>query len=172
VNQIFSSLVAGLIFGAGLAVSGMTQADKVINFLDLTDNWDPSLMFVMVGAIGIHLVLFRLILQRESPLFATRFGVPSRTDIDMRLVGGSAIFGIGWAVGGYCPGPGLVSMAAGGVQALAFVAALTAGMLIFHVADEAYKGAVPMKKADSKPQPEPTAHKTERAAGELAESHA
>jgi len=140
VNQLVSSLVAGLLFGAGLAVSGMTRADKVINFLDLSDAWDPSLAFVMIGAIGVHLVLFRFILRRESPLFAERFGIPSRTDIDGRLVGGAALFGVGWGLGGYCPGPGLVASASGGMQARAFVGALTAGMLLFHVVEEALAG--------------------------------
>jgi len=169
VNQIFSSLVAGLLFGAGLAVSGMTQADKVINFLDLADGWDPSLAFVMIGAIGVHLVLFRWILRRESPLFAERFGIPSRTDIDGRLIGGSALFGIGWALGGYCPGPGLVSAASGGASALAFVASLTAGMLLFHVVDEALKGRKAAAEATPAEAAEPT--KVERRS-ELAGSRA
>lgn len=131
-RQIVSALVAGVVFGLGLAVSGMTQADKVIGFLDLADAWDPSLAFVMVGAIGVHLVLFRLILRRSSPLFAERFGIPDRTDIDARLVGGASLFGVGWAIGGYCPGPGLVSVVSGAPNALAFVLSLVGGMVLFH----------------------------------------
>lgn len=138
-----SALAAGLLFGLGLTVSGMTQADKVISFLDLKEAWDPSLAFVMAGAIAVHLVLFRLILKRESPLFGARFGIPSRTDIDLRLVGGSALFGIGWAIGGFCPGPGLVSAASMAPKALVFVASLTVGMLIFQLVE---RGLAPKPK--------------------------
>lgn len=138
-----SALAAGLLFGLGLSVSGMTQADKVINFLDLKEAWDPSLAFVMAGAIAVHLVLFRLILKRESPLFGARFGIPSRTDIDLQLVGGSALFGIGWAIGGFCPGPGLVSAASMAPKALVFVASLTVGMLIFQLVE---RGLAPKPK--------------------------
>lgn len=139
-KAIFASLLTGLVFGLGLTVSGMTQADKVIAFLDLSDNWDPSLAFVMGGAIGVHVIAYQFILKQPSPLFGERFGVPSRTDIDARLVAGSAIFGVGWAIGGYCPGPGLVSASSGSFDALIFAGAMTGGMLLFHVFDEAWKG--------------------------------
>ena len=134
-KTIVSSLAAGIVFGLGLALSGMTQADKVIGFLDVADAWDPSLAFVMVGAIAVHLVLFRLILKRSSPLFGDSFGIPTRTDIDTRLVAGSAIFGVGWAIGGYCPGPGLASLASGAPNALAFVLSMIGGMVFFHAWD-------------------------------------
>ena len=146
-RQLVVALVVGLLFGAGLGISGMTQADKVIGFLDLADGWDPSLAFVMVGGIGVHLALFRLILRRPSPVFAAQFGIPTRTDIDRRLVGGAALFGVGWAIGGYCPGPGLVSAAAGAAPALVFVAAMTGGMLLQHAVDEARRGAREKKQA-------------------------
>lgn len=139
-KTILSALISGLVFGIGLGLSGMTQADKVIGFLDVTDNWDPSLAFVMGGAIAVHFVLYRLILRQPSPLFGERFGIPTRTDLDARLIGGSALFGVGWALGGYCPGPGLVSAPAGSANALTFVAALTGGMLLFHIVDEAWSG--------------------------------
>ena len=142
-KPVASALAAGLLFGVGLTISGMTRADKVINFLDLKDAWDPSLAFVMGGAIVVHLILFRLILRRESPLFGASFGIPTRTDIDMRLVGGSALFGIGWAIGGFCPGPGLVSAASLAPQALVFVASLTAGMLAFQIVE---RGLAPKAK--------------------------
>lgn len=127
-RAVVSAGVVGVLFGLGLGISGMTQADKVIGFLDLADGWDPSLAFVMAGAIAVHMVLFRLILRRRSPLFAEGFGIPTRSDIDTRLVAGSALFGIGWALGGYCPGPGIVSVAGFAPRALVFVAALIAGM--------------------------------------------
>lgn len=133
-----SSGLSGLIFGIGLGISGMTQPEKVIAFLDLVDQWDPSLALVMVGAIAVHLVLYRAILRRESPLFAARFAIPTRTDVDPRLVIGSGLFGVGWAVGGFCPGPALVSAASLGADALIFVAAMTAGMILFHVLEGAW----------------------------------
>jgi uncharacterized membrane protein YedE/YeeE len=127
-KPIISVLVAGVLFGLGLGVSGMTQADKVINFLDLSHAWDPSLAFVMGGAFAVHLVLYRLIIRREYPLFTERFGIPTRTDMDAKLVGGAALFGVGWALGGYCPGPGIVSLSSGATNAVVFVGSFTLGM--------------------------------------------
>ena len=135
-----ASFLAGLLFAIGLGVSGMTQADKVLGFLNVPGGWDPSLALVMVGAIGVHLVLFRLVLRRKSPLFGGHFGVPTRTDIDLRRVGGAALFGVGWALGGYCPGPGLVSLASGSTHAIAFVLAMTGGMILFHLVETGVQG--------------------------------
>ncbi|MGC6515474.1 MAG: DUF6691 family protein [Myxococcota bacterium] len=132
-KTLASALLSGLLFGIGLGVSGMTNADKVINFLDLSDAWDPSLMFVMVGAIAVHLVLYRVILRQPSPLFADGFSVPTTAQIDQKLVGGAALFGIGWGLGGYCPGPGIVSTASLSPNALTFVAAMTVGMVLHQV---------------------------------------
>ena len=128
---ILAALLAGLVFGAGLVVSGMTQADKVIDFLDLSDAWDPSLAFVMGGAMTVNLVFYWLTVRREKPLFAVRFAIPTRRDIAGRLVGGAALIGVGWALGGYCPGPGLVSGSSGAPHARAFVGALGVGMVAF-----------------------------------------
>lgn len=129
-KPVWSAFGAGGLFGAGLAVSGMVKPEKVIGFLDVRGHWDPSLAFVMVGAIAVHMVLFRVILKRKSPLFDGRFHIPTRKDIDFRLVAGAAIFGAGWGLGGFCPGPGLVSVGAGVLPALVFVIAMTAGMWI------------------------------------------
>lgn len=134
-RPVLSALLVGVLFGIGLSVSGMTQADKVINFLDLSHAWDPSLAFVMLGAIGVHVVLFRFILKRSSPLFAERFGIPTRSDIDKRLVIGSGLFGVGWALGGYCPGPGIVSVTSAAPSALVFMVFLTLGILLFQWVD-------------------------------------
>jgi uncharacterized membrane protein YedE/YeeE len=127
VSGLFSALFSGLLFGAGLLVSGMTMPSKVLGFLDVAGDWDPSLAFVMVGGIGINLVLGRLLLKRAAPLFAPAFSGPTVTAIDGPLVLGAVIFGIGWGLGGYCPGPALVT-AAGGGQALLFVGAMLVGM--------------------------------------------
>jgi uncharacterized membrane protein YedE/YeeE len=128
---IFAS---GLLFGLGLGISGMTNANTVIAFLDVLGDWDPSLGFVMVGAIGVHLSLYRWILRRPSPLYAAKFRLPTATDVDARLVVGAMLFGVGWGLGGVCPGPGIVSGAALTVEALVFIAAMVGGMLVFHVA--------------------------------------
>lgn len=129
-----SKLVAalsGALFGIGLGLSGMTLPSKVKGFLDFTGQWDPSLMLVMAGAILVHAPLVWVVLRRKAPLWGDKFGIPTRKDIDFRLVAGAAIFGIGWGLGGYCPGPGLVSMVTGSPSVIAFVVAMAIGML-FH----------------------------------------
>jgi uncharacterized membrane protein YedE/YeeE len=129
-NQILTFL-AGLVFAVGLGVSGMTDAGKVIGFLDVSGGWDPSLALVMIAAIGVHLPLYRLITRRPAPVFAPRFEVPARTEITGRLVLGSALFGAGWALSGFCPGPAIVSAAALRGTAVGFVAAMTVGMFVW-----------------------------------------
>ena len=130
-KALIAIFVSGTVFALGLGISGMADANKVIGFLNLAGDWDPSLAFVMAGAIGVHLVLYRLILRRSSPLLGTSFGIPTRKDIDARLVGGATIFGIGWGLGGFCPGPGIISGVTFGAEALVFLAAMGGGMWIF-----------------------------------------
>ncbi len=129
------SFFAGLLFAIGLGVSGMTQPTKVVGFLDLKGNWDPSLAFVMMGAIAVNAVLTRFILKRKYPLFAEKFSLPTRRDLDTRLIAGSAIFGVGWGLGGMCPGPGIVALASGSWMPLVFVASMTAGMFLSRAFD-------------------------------------
>lgn len=124
---------AGALFAVGLTVSGMTKPAKVVGFLDVGGAWDPSLLFVMVGAIAVHFVAHRLIRHRRSPLFDAQFHLPTRKDIDLRLLIGAAIFGIGWGLAGFCPGPGIVSAASGSSNAVLFVAAMTVGAVLEHV---------------------------------------
>lgn len=137
---IFTALLAGLLFGLGLIVSGMANPAKVLGFLDLAGAWDPSLAFVMAGAIGIGLVAFRLIGRRSVSLLGEPMRLPTSTVIDRRLVLGSIAFGVGWSIAGYCPGPALASLAVGGHKPLLFVAAMLAGMVIFEVAERRPKG--------------------------------
>lgn len=125
-----AAAASGAIFGIGLAISGMTRPEKVVGFLDLAGAWDASLAFVMVGAILVHFIAYRLARRRAAPLFDTRFHLPTRKDVDRRLLAGAAIFGIGWGLGGFCPGPGIVAAASGSLPAIAFVAAMTAGILL------------------------------------------
>jgi len=132
-KALIASFSAGLLFAIGLGVSGMTQPSKVIGFLDLFGSWDASLLFVMVGAIAVHFVLFRVVTKRASPLFDDRFRLPTRKDIDVSLVAGAAVFGIGWALGGYCPGPALATAASGVWPALVFVLCMAMGMKLEHL---------------------------------------
>ena len=126
----FAVFFSGLIFALGLGVSGMTDANKVIGFLNLAGDWDPSLAFVMVGAIGVHLVLFRHIIRRR-PLYRDTFDIPTRRDITPQLIGGSALFGVGWGLSGFCPGPGIVSLPGFGAHAGIFVLSMLAGMALY-----------------------------------------
>ncbi len=131
-NKIFA-LLSGLMFGIGLAVSGMTDPAKVRGFLDLFGAWDPSLMFVMVGAIGVHAIGLRLVLRRSSPMFAKEFDLPEPAPIDARLLVGAAIFGVGWGLGGVCPGPALVSIGSFNTSPLVFVTAMAFGVVLERV---------------------------------------
>ncbi len=129
-----TALVAGVVFGVGLGISGMTQPPKVIAFLDLFGSWDPSLLFVMAGAILVHFVLARLIRRRPRPWLDPYFHVPPQARVDRKLVFGAAIFGIGWGLAGYCPGPAIVALGSGALPAVVFVAAMALGMTIQYFA--------------------------------------
>jgi len=128
-----TALLAGLLFGIGLMVSGMANPAKVLGFLDLAGRWDPSLAFVMVGAIVIGSVAFLLARRRQRSLLGLPMQLPASTTITPRLVIGSALFGIGWGMAGFCPGPALVALGAGYPKAVGFVMAMVAGMLVFEV---------------------------------------
>jgi uncharacterized membrane protein YedE/YeeE len=131
--HIFASLLAGLVFGLGLIVSGMANPAKVLGFLDLAGAWDPSLALVMGGAVAVGVVAFLFAKNRTVSLLGAEMKLPTARHIDRRLVIGSALFGIGWGIAGFCPGPGLVSMGAGEIKALVFVAAMLAGMAVFEL---------------------------------------
>ena len=127
--QVFVALLSGVIFGGGLAISGMVNPAKVLNFFDIAGTWDPSLVFVMGGALAVTMAGYRLVLQRRSPIFATQFHVPTARDIDARLIGGSALFGLGWGLSGFCPGPAIASLTTLSVEPVIFIIAMLAGML-------------------------------------------
>jgi uncharacterized membrane protein YedE/YeeE len=131
--QILMALLVGLLFGIGLIVSGMTDPAKVIGFLDLAGNWDPSLGFVMGGAILVGVFAFAVARKRERSLLGTPMRLPTATVIDRRLVLGSLAFGAGWGLAGYCPGPALASLAWGGEKPLVFTLAMLVGMALFEV---------------------------------------
>ena len=127
------NLGLGLLFGIGLVVSGMSDPAKVLNFLDLAGTWDPSLAFVMGGAVIVAFVGYRLVLRRAAPISGDTFHLPTREDIDGRILAGPAIFGIGWGLGGFCPGPALTALGLAAPGTLAFVPAMLAGMWIARV---------------------------------------
>lgn len=131
--QILMALIAGLVFGLGLILSGMTNPAKVIGFLDLAGNWDPSLALVMAGAIAVSFVPFRIARNRSMALLGGPIRLPTASDIDRRLVLGSLAFGMGWGLAGYCPGPALASLLSGGAKPLLFVISMLAGMAIFEL---------------------------------------
>ncbi|MBK8996456.1 MAG: YeeE/YedE family protein [Myxococcales bacterium] len=126
-------LVSGLLFALGLALSGMTQPEKVTGFLDFTGAWDPSLAFVMLGAIGVHLVALRFAKRLSRPLAAAAFEPLARERVDGRLVLGAALFGVGWGLSGYCPGPALVSVGSGSLSVLAVAGGMLAGVALFRL---------------------------------------
>jgi uncharacterized membrane protein YedE/YeeE len=127
------SFLAGIIFGTGLCLSGMIQQSKVLGFLDLAGPWDPSLAFVMAGAISIGVVAFFLAGKRMTTLLGGVPDIPARREIDWKLLTGSLIFGVGWGLAGICPGPSIALLAFGSFQAIIFVVAVLAGMLIFEL---------------------------------------
>lgn len=135
---LFAAFLSALIFGLGLGVSGMTLPAKVIGFLDITGEWDPSLGFVMIGAIGVHSLSYRFIAKRESPVLTTKFQIPTRREIDSKLVVGSTLFGIGWGLGGFCPGPAIVAAASGHTAVLIFLTSMAAGIYLHNFTHSAF----------------------------------
>ena len=126
--KIAVALVAGALFGAGLAVAGMTDPNKVFNFLDLSGRWDPSLALVMASAIPVAALGFMIAGHRSKPVLEQDFKLPGNTRVDARLIAGSALFGVGWGLGGYCPGPAVASLADAGLPLVAFLCAMTVGL--------------------------------------------
>ena len=129
--KYISAFFSGLLFALGLGLAGMTKPSKVLGFLDVGGVWDPSLMFVMVGGILVYAPLYLLVRRRAQPLFDTKFYVPLNQLIDKRLLMGAAIFGVGWGLGGYCPGPALTAAATGTINTMTFVGAMALSMFVF-----------------------------------------
>lgn len=132
---VFFSLAAGLIFGLGLIASGMTDPSKVLGFLDLAGTWDPSLAFVMAGAISIGAIAFGIARGWSASLLGLKMRIPTARHLDRRLIGGSVLFGIGWGIAGLCPGPALVTVGMGETGGVLFFAAMLAGMGLFELAE-------------------------------------
>jgi len=169
---VLSAVIVGLVFGIGLIVAGMTNPAKVRGFLDIAGNWDPSLAFVMGGAILVGLLAFRLAGRRERALLGGPMRLPTATRIDRRLVLGSLAFGAGWGLAGFCPGPALASLAAGGVKPLIFSGAMLAGMAAFELLER--RGSVGGERAHRVPDQQgdelPADHRQQEEHHQLAES--
>ena len=135
VARILVALLAGALFGVGLAVSGMMNPQKVTGFLDFAGDWDPTLVFVMGGAVLVTIPAFRLVLRRQRPVLADGFALPGKSALDARLLGGAALFGVGWGLSGFCPGPAVAALvpalAAGLPAVLVFFAAMISGMALY-----------------------------------------
>ncbi|MEO6566629.1 MAG: YeeE/YedE family protein [Casimicrobiaceae bacterium] len=131
-----TALVAGMLFGLGLMISGMADPSKVLGFLDLAGAWDPSLILVMAGAIALSGAGYYAARRRTSSLLGTTMHLPVTRDIDCRLVGGSVLFGVGWGIAGFCPGPGLVALGLGEAKAVVFVGGMLAGMVVFEFLEQ------------------------------------
>ena len=142
-NALLSALGAGFLFGTGLWVSGMANPKKVLGFLDVSGDWDASLMLVMGGAVAVTAIAFRFILKREKPLLEGEFQLPKKSDIDFPLVAGSAIFGLGWGIAGYCPGPAITALSTLSTESIVFVAAMIAGGFLQRALEGVRKSRLP-----------------------------
>ncbi len=138
-----TSFVSGIVFALGLGISGMTRPIKVIGFLDFFGSWDPSLAFVMIGAICVYCVAYRWSRKMASPVLAAEFSVPTRSDLDRRLIMGAAIFGAGWGLGGFCPGPAITSLASGAAPVMVFVASMAIGTYLHALISEMSTSRLP-----------------------------
>jgi uncharacterized protein len=123
-------LISGVLFGAGVTISGMVNPMKVLNFLDIAGAWDATLVFVMGAGLLVTLLGYQIAFKRKTPLFAPSFRLPTSQDIDAKLWGGAALFGVGWGLGGFCPGPAVASLVFGRMESITFVIAMAAGMIL------------------------------------------
>lgn len=149
--KLIFALLTGLVFGVGIAISGMINPAKVFNFFDIAGAWDPSLAFVMGGAVMVTFIGYRLVWRRRTPLFSTAFQIPKSTAIDRKLVGGAVIFGLGWGIAGFCPGAAIPALGTGRPEVALFVVAVLTGIAARHLvaSRKAVDHAVKKRKAAS-----------------------
>lgn len=146
-------MVSGVLFALGLSIGGMTEPANVIGFLDVAGDWRPALAFVMVGAISVSAVAWLVAKKRRAPFVGEAFVLPSRRDLDLGLLGGAALFGVGWGLGGYCPGPGVVALMSGSLSAVVFVGSMLAGTWLAILGERWLGGA---RASASSDQPSPS----------------
>jgi uncharacterized membrane protein YedE/YeeE len=132
------AFVTGFLFAIGLGISGMTKPEKVQGFLDIFGTWDPSLLFTIGGAVSAYAIVFRISQKFDKPFFAAQFSVPTKRELDPKLLGGSILFGFGWGLSGYCPAPALVAAGGGVTPVLVFLASMLLGMWVFSIANKRY----------------------------------
>ncbi|MBV9949811.1 MAG: YeeE/YedE family protein [Myxococcales bacterium] len=135
------AFLAGIVFALGLGISGMLDPRRILGFLDVTGAWDPTLALVMVGAVGVHVAVVRWAMLSQKPLCAAVFSFPRRQGLDGRLFAGAAIFGVGWGLAGFCPGPAIVAVVTSAPRVLVFTGAMLAGVLLFHAVSRRAYGA-------------------------------
>jgi len=135
----FASLLSGFLFSYGLGISGMTKPEKIFGFLNVSGDWDPTLIFVMIGAVGVHAIAYSLIHKRKSPLLTNYWHIPNKKEITPSLLVGAFIFGIGWALAGFCPGPAIVSLASLDQQPIVFVISMSVGMFLFRIFNQKFQ---------------------------------
>ena len=140
-KKLLITFLIGALFAFGLALSGMAQPGVVLAFLDITGSWNPALLLVMAGAIGVALPAYRVLFRSGKPLFAERFDLPAATRVTGRLVAGSALFGIGWGLSGYCPGAALVALPGGAPETGVFIAAMLTGFWLVRLQDSVFPAA-------------------------------
>ncbi|MCH7476944.1 MAG: YeeE/YedE family protein [SAR324 cluster bacterium] len=133
-KRLIAALLSGTLFGVGLSVGGMTEASRIVGVMDIAGTWDPTLVIVLLAAVVTCFVMYRFIVPRSKPLFAAKFEIPTRRDINLRLISGAGMFGVGWALSGYCPGPAVASLPSGQVQTIVVVLAMAAGMMLYDLA--------------------------------------
>ena len=143
--KLLTTYLIGVIFGAGIALSGMGNPAKVLNFFDVAGSWDPSLILVMGGALSVTFVGYRLVLGRSGPIFAQGFALPSSRVIDLKLVGGSALFGVGWGMTGFCPGGAIPALGLGYSETVVFLAAMIAGIVVGRALRSRLAASVPAR---------------------------
>lgn len=154
-KALWTAGLSGLLFALGLGLGGMTQPSRVLGFLDVTGQWDATLALVMAGALGVHALALRLIRRREAPVLAARFPALARTRVDGRLVAGAALFGVGWGLAGYCPGPALTLLVTGGHQVWLFALSMLGGMLLFRAWERASAASTSVSQAPTGGRPAP-----------------
>jgi uncharacterized membrane protein YedE/YeeE len=141
-KQNLVALISGVLFGLGLGLSQMIDRERVLGFLDVTGVWDPTLLFVLGGAVGVTVIAFRFVLRLPHPLYAEKFELPTRKNIDRKLILGAVIFGVGWGIAGYCPGPGLTALVLGIWNPVLFVIAMIVGSLTYKWFSTRFEGEI------------------------------
>jgi hypothetical protein len=151
-KQKLIALLSGLLFGVGLSLSQMIDRNRVLGFLDIAGNWDSTLLFVLGGAVGVTVITFRFVLGLPKPIFADKFYLPTRKDIDVPLIIGAAIFGMGWGIAGYCPGPAITALVLKSLNPILFIAAFIVGSLVY----QGYSSQTERKKQKKESQESPS----------------